>query len=37
MDGLGRPRPGPEAFPAEPYLAKLAELGSPHGVVELEL
>ncbi len=27
---------GPEAFPAEPYLAKLAELGSPHGVLELE-
>jgi saccharopine dehydrogenase-like NADP-dependent oxidoreductase len=27
---------GPEAFPAGPYLAKLAELGSPHGVLELE-
>jgi saccharopine dehydrogenase (NAD+, L-lysine forming) len=27
---------GPEAFPAEPFLAKLAELGSPHGVLELE-
>ena len=27
---------GPEAFPAEPYLAKLAELGSPHRVLELE-
>ena len=27
---------GPEAFPAAPYLAKLAELGSPHGVLELE-
>ena len=27
---------GPEAFPAEPYLAKLAELGSPHGRLELE-
>ena len=27
---------GPEAFPAQPYLAKLAELGSPHGVLELE-
>jgi len=26
---------GPEAFPPEPYLAKLAELGSPHGVLEL--
>jgi saccharopine dehydrogenase-like NADP-dependent oxidoreductase len=27
---------GPEAFPAAPYLAKLAELGSPHAVLELE-
>jgi saccharopine dehydrogenase (NAD+, L-lysine-forming) len=27
---------GPEAFPAQPYLDKLAELGSPHGVLELE-
>ena len=27
---------GPEAFPPRPYLAKLAELGSPHGIVELE-
>jgi saccharopine dehydrogenase-like NADP-dependent oxidoreductase len=27
---------GPEAFPAEPYLAKLAELGSPHGILELD-
>jgi len=26
---------GPEAFPAQPFLEKLAELGSPHGVVEL--
>ena len=26
---------GPEAFPARPFLEKLAELGSPHGVVEL--
>ena len=26
---------GPEAFPAQPFLAKLAEYGSPHGVVEL--
>jgi saccharopine dehydrogenase-like NADP-dependent oxidoreductase len=26
---------GPEAFHAAPYLAKLAELGSPHGVLEL--
>jgi hypothetical protein len=27
---------GREAFPAQPHLAKLAELGSPHGVLELE-
>jgi saccharopine dehydrogenase-like NADP-dependent oxidoreductase len=27
---------GPEAFPAQPYLDKLAELGSPHGVLELD-
>jgi saccharopine dehydrogenase-like NADP-dependent oxidoreductase len=27
---------GPEAFPAQPFLDKLAELGSPHGVLELE-
>ncbi len=26
---------GPEAFPPRPYLDKLAELGSPHGVLEL--
>jgi len=26
---------GPESFPAQPFLDKLAELGSPHGVVEL--
>jgi saccharopine dehydrogenase-like NADP-dependent oxidoreductase len=26
---------GPEAFPPQPYLDKLAELGSPHGVLEL--
>jgi saccharopine dehydrogenase-like NADP-dependent oxidoreductase len=26
---------GPEAFPARPFLEKLAELGSPHGVLEL--
>jgi len=26
---------GPEAFPPKPYLAKLAELGAPHGVLEL--
>jgi saccharopine dehydrogenase-like NADP-dependent oxidoreductase len=27
---------GPEAFPAQPYLAKLEEYGAPHGVLELE-
>jgi saccharopine dehydrogenase (NAD+, L-lysine-forming) len=27
---------GPEAFPPAPFLARLAELGSPHGVKELE-
>ena len=27
---------GPEAFPAAPFLDKLAEYGSPHGVLELE-
>jgi saccharopine dehydrogenase (NAD+, L-lysine-forming) len=27
---------GPEAFPARPFLDKLAEYGSPHGVLELE-
>jgi saccharopine dehydrogenase (NAD+, L-lysine forming) len=26
---------GPEAFPAEPFLRKLEEYGSPHGVLEL--
>ncbi len=26
---------GPEAFPPRPFLDKLAELGSPHGVLEL--
>lgn len=26
---------GPEAFPAAPFLERLAELGSPHGEVEL--
>ncbi len=26
---------GPEAFPAQPFLDKLAEHGSPHGVLEL--
>jgi saccharopine dehydrogenase-like NADP-dependent oxidoreductase len=26
---------GPEAFPPKPFLDKLAELGSPHGVMEL--
>jgi len=27
---------GPEAFPPQPFLDKLAEYGSPHGVLELE-
>lgn len=27
---------GPEAFPAEPFLAKLAEFGSPHRILELD-
>jgi saccharopine dehydrogenase (NAD+, L-lysine-forming) len=27
---------GPEAFPATPFLEKLAEYGSPHGVIELD-
>jgi len=26
---------GPEAFPAQPFLDKLAEYGSPHGIREL--
>jgi saccharopine dehydrogenase-like NADP-dependent oxidoreductase len=26
---------GPEAFPPKPYLERLAELGSPHGVTEV--
>jgi saccharopine dehydrogenase-like NADP-dependent oxidoreductase len=26
---------GPEAFPAQPFLEKLAEYGTPHGVLEL--
>jgi saccharopine dehydrogenase (NAD+, L-lysine forming) len=26
---------GPEAFPSQPFLAKLAEYGAPHGVLEL--
>ena len=26
---------GPESFPPQPFLGKLAELGSPHGVVDL--
>jgi saccharopine dehydrogenase-like NADP-dependent oxidoreductase len=26
---------GPEAFPAQPFLGKLAEYGSPHGILEL--
>ena len=28
---------GPEAFPPEPFLDRLAELGSPHGQVEMPL
>ena len=27
---------GPEAFPAAPFLALLAEYGAPHGVMELD-
>ena len=27
---------GPEAFPPQPFLAKLADLGAPHAVLELE-
>jgi saccharopine dehydrogenase-like NADP-dependent oxidoreductase len=27
---------GPEAFPPQPFLAKLEELGAPHGVFELD-
>jgi saccharopine dehydrogenase (NAD+, L-lysine forming) len=27
---------GPEAFPSQPFLSKLADLGSPHGVMELQ-
>ncbi len=27
---------GPEAFPPKPFLERLAELGSPHGVMELD-
>ena len=27
---------GPEAFPARPFLDKLAELGAPHGILDLE-
>ncbi len=26
---------GPEAFPAAPFLARLAEIGAPHGTIEL--
>jgi hypothetical protein len=26
---------GPEAFPARPFLDKLEEYGSPHGILEL--
>jgi saccharopine dehydrogenase-like NADP-dependent oxidoreductase len=31
----GRGVLGPEAFPSQPFLDKLAEYGSPHGVLEL--
>jgi saccharopine dehydrogenase-like NADP-dependent oxidoreductase len=27
---------GPEAFPPQPFLDKLAELGAPHGTIELD-
>jgi saccharopine dehydrogenase (NAD+, L-lysine forming) len=27
---------GPEAFPPQPFLAKIEELGAPHGVLELD-
>jgi hypothetical protein len=27
---------GPEAFPAQPFLDKLAAFDSPHGVLELD-
>jgi saccharopine dehydrogenase-like NADP-dependent oxidoreductase len=27
---------GPEAFPATPFLERLADYGAPHGVLELE-
>ena len=27
---------GPEAFPSDPYLDKLAEYGAPHGILELD-
>ena len=27
---------GPESFPAQPFLDKLAEYGSPHGMLELD-
>jgi len=26
---------GPEAFPPKPFLERLSELGSPHGLLEL--
>jgi len=26
---------GPESFPAQPFLDKLAEVGAPHGTLEL--
>jgi saccharopine dehydrogenase-like NADP-dependent oxidoreductase len=28
---------GPEAFPPKPFLDRIAELGSPHGMVEIPL
>jgi len=34
-DWIGSGVLGPEAFPAEPFLGKLAEYESPHGVLEL--
>ena len=34
-DWKGKGVLGPEAFPAQPFLTKLEEYGSPHGVLEL--
>jgi saccharopine dehydrogenase-like NADP-dependent oxidoreductase len=28
---------GPEAFPPKPFLDRIAELGSPHGMIEIPL